>query len=162
MIDNSLVLYKGGVNLKKITITRRALMWWIVSVAWIVLAVYLSGQNGSDSATLSGGIASSSFDFIRRIFPGLLYVRFSFLVRKLAHFAIHAILAFALYRASINSSRHRRKCVALAVTLLIALTVALIDELIQLEAPGRYSTATDAGINVFGAFIGTFISSIIP
>ncbi|MBR3131141.1 VanZ family protein [Candidatus Saccharibacteria bacterium] len=148
--------------MKKIVVTRRALIWWIASIAWIILAVYLSVQNGDDSALLSDGIASTSFEFLRRIFPGLRYVRFSLLVRKLAHFAVHAVLAFALYRASINSSRHRRKGAALALTLVIALLVALIDELIQLEAPGRYSTATDAGINVFGVFAGTFISSIIP
>ena len=57
MIYYSLDLFftKGGVDLKKIVVTRRALIWWIASIAWIILAVYLSVQNGDDSALLSDG-----------------------------------------------------------------------------------------------------------
>ena len=136
------------------------MIWWLVSIVWIMLALFLSGQAGDSSALLSDGIAEPTYGIIHRFFPGLSYAGYGMLVRKLAHFGLHAVLAFALFRAS--SYSFRRKGAALATALIIALIVALFDELIQLEAPGRYSTVMDAGINVFGVFVGTSLSAIFP
>ena len=34
-----------------------ALIWWLLSAAWVMVLFYFSGQNGADSSQLSGNLA---------------------------------------------------------------------------------------------------------
>lgn len=139
---------------------KKAIIWWVVSVLWLALTIFLSSQVGSDSASLSTRIAKVVWSPLNKIFPGLSFKDFHYLVRKLAHFGVHAVLAFNVFRASWHSFRKRGA--ALATTIILAGTIAVINELIQLNAPGRTWAVSDVGLNLLGISIGTCFSAILP
>ena len=142
--------------------TRRtkALIWWTLSILWLALTVYLSNQVGENSATLSMAMARSIWTPLLKLFPELDFEEFHIFMRKLAHFGVHMVLAFSMFRASSHS--FRRKGVALFATLTLAGLIAFVNELVQLRAPGRVWTMTDAGLNLLGVFIGTCLSATLP
>ena len=133
-----------------------ALIWWGLFIVWLVLTVSLSGQDGSGSYAPSNTVSSKPWQFFHKLFPNLEESEFRFYVRKLAHFGIHFVLAFFCFRASRYTFKTRPAAFFVAVTLTI--TIAVFDELIQMEAPGRVSIPADAIINAVGAIIGTIVS----
>ena len=142
--------------------TRRikALIWWTLSTLWLTLTVYLSNQVGTGSAALSQNLARSIWTPLLKLFPELDFEEFHIFVRKLAHFGVHMILAFSIFRAS--NYTFRRKGTALFITLILAGFIAFANELVQLRAPGRVWTIVDTGLNLLGVFIGTCLSGILP
>ncbi|MBR3319886.1 VanZ family protein [Candidatus Saccharibacteria bacterium] len=146
--------------MQRISRKKHAIIWWLVSIVWLSLTVYLSSQIGSESANLSRTIAEFSWNLLSKFLSKLGFARYHFYVRKLAHFFVHAVLAFTVYRASNYS--FKRKGAVVAFTLILVTSVAVFDEIIQLQAPGRVSTSMDAGINLLGVCIGTCLSSILP
>ena len=144
----------------KCTKKTRALTWWAVSVLWLALTLFLSNQVGSSSYVLSTKTADSVWTPLVKLFPGLDAEDFHFFIRKSAHFGVHAILAFSVFRASFRT--FRRKGVALIFALALSGIIAIFNELVQLRAPGRVWAITDAGLNLLGVCIGTCLSATLP
>ena len=143
-------------------IRRKRAFWWTAFGLWLVLAVYLSSQNGSGSSDVSGWLATKLWRVSNALTKvlldrGISYATFHFCVRKLAHFTVHLVLAFVTMRASAWSFPRREE--ATHFTVVLALFMAIFDELIQLVAPGRSSVALDGVINLGGAVVGLLVSS---
>lgn len=137
----------------------KIVFWWTLSILWMALTMYLSNQIGSNSSALSNRVAKSIWQPLYDLFPSLEFDEFHFAIRKLAHFAVHAVLAFSIFRAAWHS--FRKKGAALFLALVVAGGIAVFDELVQLRAPGRVWAVTDMGINLLGVSLGTCFSSIL-
>lgn len=72
------------------------------------------------------------------------------LTRKTAHFVEYAILAFLARRAFITSTRELLKNNWFAVSLVLVVVVAVIDELHQSFVPARTGSIYDSGIDIAG------------
>ena len=69
-------------------------------------------------------------------------------LRKIAHFAEYALLAFLWWRVFVRAADPRRAAVA---ALLVASLYAVTDEYHQSFVEGRHATAVDWGIDTAGA-----------
>ena len=72
------------------------------------------------------------------------------LTRKTAHFVEYAILAFLARRAFITSARELLKRQWFAWSLILVVTIAVIDELHQSYVPARTGSVYDSGIDIAG------------
>ena len=141
----------------------KRILWWGLFAIWLVLTIYLSSQNGVGSSSLSTRISTKLWDSIRSVFGvhflPMRFVTFHYLVRKIAHFSVHFLLAFFLVRASCWTFPSRRTAMIFAWS--AAAIISMIDEILQLGVPGRFGAVFDAGLNVSGAIFGSFFSSLI-
>jgi len=74
------------------------------------------------------------------------------LTRKTAHFVEYAIQAFLARRAFITSTREVLKNHWFALSLILVVVVAIIDELHQSYVPARTGSIYDSGIDIAGGF----------
>ena len=72
------------------------------------------------------------------------------LTRKTAHFVEYAVLAFLARRAFITSMREGLKNHWFALSLMLVVVVAVIDELHQSYVPARTGSIYDSGIDIAG------------
>ena len=138
-------------------------LWWSLFVVWAILTFFLSSQNGDGSASLSQKIALWFWRGTRLVFGGsvshIRFIVFHRFFRKMTHFVVHMILAFFLVRASCWTFSSRKT--ALWFSWIFAILIAVIDEAVQLIAPGRVGTFYDAWLNLGGITLGAFISSLL-
>ncbi|MBR5389093.1 VanZ family protein [Candidatus Saccharibacteria bacterium] len=141
----------------------KRVLWWGLFAIWLTLTVYLSSQNGVGSSSLSMRISKTLWNGIRSAFGihflPMHFITFHYLVRKAAHFTVHFLLAFFLVRASCWTFQSRKTAMIFAWS--AAAVISMIDEALQLGAPGRFSAVFDAGLNVSGAVFGSFFSSLL-
>jgi len=141
----------------------KRILWWSLFTGWLVLTVYLSTQDGTESAYLSQDIALHLWRTLRSIFTNafadMRFIVFHRTFRKVTHFLIHFVLAFLLVRASRWTFASKKT--ALGFAWAFAIAVALVDEAVQLVSPGRVSAMLDAGLNLGGAVLGALISSFL-
>ena len=124
-------------------------------IAWLGLTIFLSEQSGVESARLSERITN----WIVRVFPSKIeYARLHGILRELAHFGIHFILAILAYRALITIFREKTSIV---LGLLFCGIVAIVDELLQVRIIGRARESFDLLLNLFGVSLGTNLSYLI-
>lgn len=141
----------------------RKSIFWICAAAWIGLIYAFSAQDGSQSASLSGGLVKA----LLSIYPG--YDRMSvaeqarlmsslhFLIRKGAHMTVYFVLAIFTTLA-VNMHRLKRS-LTLLIPLLICLVNAAADEFHQSFVPGRGPQFRDVCIDFAGAVIGVALTS---
>lgn len=137
------------------------ILWWLITIIFIAVALFLSNQIGTGSAKLSDKTARSLFGPLLEHFPDLTeedYEDFHFFLRKSGHVLIHALLAFCLLKALWYTFGKKMPAVLLAVV--VACGIAFFDELVQIRAPGRVWAVRDIGFNEIGAIIGICLSGI--
>jgi VanZ family protein len=137
--------------------------WWSLFAAWALLTFFLSAQSGDGSSSLSHNLAIWLWRAMRVVFGDsvthIKFIAFHRVFRKVTHFVVHMVLAFLLVRASCWTFSSRKT--ALWFSWVLAIFIAIIDEAIQIVAPGRVSMLYDAGLNLSGTVLGAFISSLI-
>ena len=152
-MEQKLEPYKGGVSIVKKQIFR-----WTLIILWLIFTVYLSQQTGAESSATSSWLAHKLFRIFELLGIDVSYRAFHAVLRKIAHFGIHFILAWLGYRALIVSCEERRNAIIIALMLFGA--VAIFNEAIQSIAPGRAMMFLDAVINLSGVLLGTIIGII--
>ncbi len=134
----------------KITTTR--IIRFGLLIAWLGLTIFLSEQSGAESARMSVRITN----WFIRVFPlDIEYTRLHGILRELAHFGIHFILAILAYRALITIFHERTSIV---IGLLFCGIIAIVDELLQIRIIGRARESFDLLLNLFGVSLGTNLS----
>ncbi len=129
---------------------------WLLFIVWILITFYLSRQNGVESARLSNGIADWLVRNLAKIGVFIETKTFGFYLRKTAHFMFHLVLAVLCYRAVRTTASSA--WLSFAIALVISAAFAVINEVSQLFAAGRFATETDAFINLTGAAVGTILA----
>ena len=130
---------------------RRILRWTLV-LACLYIVVYLSRQNGLDSAAVSEWVTHRVSLGLNLFGFQLPYDALHTFLRKLAHFGTHLILAYLSFRALSATTANQKLNIILC--LLACSAVAIYDESIQANAIGRVAQIYDGILNLFGVQFG--------
>jgi len=109
---------------------QKFLRYWLPVLLWAGLIFYLSSI-----PTLESGLPENA----------------DWVLRKLAHAAVYAVLSGLCYRALRNHRVATKK--ALLGAVLLALVYAFSDEYHQLFVPGRHGRLRDVGIDALGILV---------
>ena len=133
---------------------------WVIAAIWIGFIWWNSSKPGTESGAMSGSVTDMVNAIVNKIFPSI-EISHHF-IRKFAHFSEFAVLgsllcvstsfAFGISRAS-SVKKHLLSLIALPC----AITVAAIDECIQLFVPGRAGAFGDVLIDSSGAATGVLL-----
>ena len=135
----------------------RFTIWMALAVAWVLVMLFLSGQNAMDSSELSGWLTqlvSNALAFLH-----LNASQLEAVLRKTAHFGIFAVEGFLLHAALAQVISRRKRCFLTA--LVPCAILAVVTELEQLFAEGRACSPIDMGIDSCGALLGILVSCLI-
>ena len=136
----------------------RIVLWALVA-AWMGLIFCFSAENGEESSWTSGQVVRWLLVHFDKTFmtlsPEAQAARmgeWSFLVRKLAHFTVFAILGALSFAAfSVDLSPRR----AFPAALILGVARAVLDEVHQAFVPGRSCELRDVCIDSAGVLLGT-------
>ena len=130
----------------------------IILVILCMISIFLfSSDDGDESTDKSDGVINT----IVSTFVGRMteedkreeYIeKYSYIVRKIAHFTIYFILGFLLISLLSEYMKVNKTCIL--ISLLIAFLYACSDEVHQLFVPGRSGNIIDVLIDSAGAFVG--------
>lgn len=123
----------------------------------------LSNQPASDSTELSDGFISNTIGNVYKVFNknigsdelNEIKVKYTHLVRKMAHFTIYMILGILVTLLVREYNISFYKC--LFISLLVCLLYSISDEIHQLFVMGRSGEIKDVFIDTSGSFIGIFV-----
>lgn len=130
---------------------------WVVFAIWIIIATYLSSQNGSSTS-------ETSLRFIRFFAKYVPVVRrheslCNDILRKMAHVIIFMLLCGLLFFALFTTLKNTKQAYIGAVS--FSLFFALFDEAKKLFIPGRHLHWLDVGMNMVGVLIGIVIVCLL-
>ena len=130
----------------------KGLFWAFVSLFLMYSMFGFSGQDASQSSSLS-------LQFAKILTPWLPIDTAQFLVRKLAHFTIYALMGFSYFRSLFYLTlKNKKECFLLSLVLLMA--YASLDEFHQLFVAGRSGQIQDVMLDSCGGLLGSWISSL--
>ena len=131
---------------------------WALVLAWMGVIFVFSLENADESSETSGRVVRwllSTFDrSFLSLSPEAQQLRiedWSFVVRKLAHFTLFAVLGFLCFAAFSVDLPLRR---AFPAALILGAARAVLDELHQSFVPGRSCELRDMGIDFAGVLLG--------
>lgn len=136
----------------------KRIIFSILCFIWIGFIFFNSSQSGVISHNIS-------MKFAKEIFQNLVYYfnldisQFDMITRKCAHVFEYMILALILRMCFIVLEIKKKNIIF--YTLLLVLSIACLDETLQLFIQGRTSKIFDIFIDLSGGIIGCIISSII-
>ena len=142
----------------------------ILSIALAVTIFLLSSDTGEESGSKSSSITEiilsifvSDFDSMTREERLELINKYSFFIRKLAHFTEYAAFGFLLYGSlyTFNASSANKKKVLIISSWLLATFYAATDELHQKFVSGRGPSIRDVMIDSMGALFGIIVFMLI-
>ena len=137
----------------------KSLRRWLTYILVLVLVLFLCWQNVADSGNFSHRLAAKLQTFLVAHWSvNLDPEQFHFVVRKIGHGLAFLGLSF-LGHLAVNQVANSTAAV-LCSTIGLNLGVALLAELFQVYAPGRWTTPRDAAINLSGAILGIFFGAI--
>lgn len=140
---------------------------FILLLCWMVLIFVLSGENADDSSQTSGkavikliSLFMPNFEELSESAQEEIKGMYQFVVRKVAHFTIYAILGILSVLNTVTSEK-----ISLVKRFLISavfcLGYAISDEIHQLFVPGRSCEIRDVLIDFTGALIGILFTMFL-
>jgi len=135
----------------------------ILLLAWMGLIFYMSSQQGGESSSFSNRIVSKLFS----LFPFLgdphdaeaeIFLTFSLIVRKTAHFTEYLILAVLAF---FFISSYYVNMGAYVFSWIFATAYAITDEVHQSFVAGRVSAALDVFVDSAGALFGVYLCYLV-
>ena len=136
----------------------------ILTVLVAVVIFYMSSRDATESADMSGAVATDIFGRLLGLFGVDLNDPETFsvvdhIIRKLAHFSEYAVLGVCMTICVKTFDKPNYFTVILTLT--SCFLYACSDEFHQYFVPGRSMQFTDAMIDTAGAATGTAISALI-
>jgi VanZ family protein len=123
--------------------------------AWLALTIFLSEQSGSESARLSNGLTKFIIDLFGL---NVSVARISGVIREMAHFAIHFVLAILAYRAFMTIAKEK---LSVLISLFFCGAIAVFDEITQAHIGGRAYELFDLTLNLLGVTLGLLIGFLV-
>lgn len=133
----------------------KKLLFFIPAGIVMIIIFYFSAQSAADSSKLSDGFILAAFSSESDSPEGLIE-RFTFIVRKSAHFIEYAVLGYAAafgFAHSLGCGKSKTVGISAALSALYAVT----DELHQLMVPGRACQLRDMVIDSLGGLTGALL-----
>lgn len=134
-----------------------ALLFWVLTFAWLLVCIFLSSQNGTETGNLSLGLSEVMIRVLNLESDKLNELNSN--LRTAAHVIVFFILSFLGGFAS-GSSFLKRKFAALWPFVPCAI-VAVLDEVRKAYIPGRHCSYPEAMLNVAGCAMGCAASLLI-
>ena len=147
----------------KINILRATLIILLFLQMWIIFG--FSNQDGETSGTISRQITElitkkiSAIQNLPNDEKEIVLKKIEHIVRKLAHFSIYTVIGFLLM--SLMSTYKIKQKNRIAISAIIGLLYAILDEIHQAFVPGRGPLVGDVFIDFSGVVMGIFIAYII-
>lgn len=130
---------------------------------WMLLIFTMSAQVGSESAALSGSVTDtvlSVLSFFQSDIREIIDVeQFESTLRTLAHFFLYFIFAIWIYNFLWSFFKDWFRLITEST--MIALLVAILDETLQAQIPGRAMQLTDIYTDFFGALFGAMALTLV-
>ncbi len=120
---------------------------WALAFLWMAVIFFLSGQSGSESASLSTSLFKPLFDML--IPMGISADTLSLFIRKTAHFFSYLILGIFIFRALDTYQIELSQKVYMSILLCVG--YAISDEIHQLFVDGRAGSLMDVLIDSMGS-----------
>jgi VanZ family protein len=130
--------------------TRNLFRYWLPALAWTALIFLFS--TGTFSAERTGHILRPFLEWLFGEISNASYLTIQFLMRKMAHLTVYALLSLLWFRAR-RGSRSGWQFGWALTALLVSMLVALADEFHQSFIPSRTGTPWDVLLDSFGAFL---------
>lgn len=127
---------------------------WAAVIAWTMLALFLTFQNGADTAQTSGKIAKEIYRILGRCGIVVEYAKLHQTLRIIAHLVLFCIFGMLLEAAIIVSSCHPSMLKSCFPALLICTVISIIPEVVKLWIPGRHLQWDEVLLNIIGAYGG--------
>jgi VanZ family protein len=132
-----------------------AFIAWFLLVLWMLLIFLMSSQNGTESGTLSRGIAEGILRLLKQPADAITVTAFEGIIRTLAHGGVFFVLAIlagvALAKINIQDIRNT------IITFIGCTLYAVSDEWHQSFVPGRASQWEDFGVDLLGIALAILI-----
>lgn len=143
----------------------KKLMMWVLVFACAVTIFLFSAQKAEDSGRASEGFAYKIIEFFdfkdtisdRRAME--IAIAINGIVRKLAHFAIYALLGF-LIAMLVNEYNKKYQNIFL-YSVISSFLYSCSDEFHQYFVPGRSAQVSDVILDTFGALCGALFALAI-
>lgn len=156
--ENAKCFMKGAIKImKNVIITNKTRIYITMTLIWIAVIFSFSLQPSDTSSQISSGFGKWLIEVFLSGFIGEVesipieqLEQMHFLLRKCAHFSEYFILG-VLVEMSLQQNRMRRKD---WLGLLICVSVASVDEIIQLFVSGRSGQVSDVLLDSVGALCG--------
>ena len=132
---------------------------WAPVFLWMLVIFSLSAQTSDESSALSGAILLRILSVVERVFVFMpINIMFSEnVLRKMAHFAVYALLGTLTYR-SVKEEVYLANRNTFLTAMLLCTLYAVSDEWHQLYVPGRAASGIDVLIDALGAVTGISIA----
>ncbi len=134
----------------------------------MVLIFFFSSQNGEESQGLSNRVVVyilkifvPSFDSLTLESQKVLISRYSYVVRKAAHFSEYLMLAFSFSSYLSTGEKVMRYSMRGAVSFVFSVIYSITDEAHQFFSDGRSPAVMDVVIDSSGAALGIGISLLL-
>lgn len=128
-------------------------------IIWILIIFLFSNQDGLKSSNTSDGVLIKIVkvfkDDISESEREELISKYTFIIRKGAHFFAYFVLGILIYSLLLEYIKKKYKI--LLFTVLLCMSFALLDELHQYFIPGRSARIFDVCIDTCGAILGCTI-----
>ncbi len=140
----------------------------VLTILTALLIFLLSSENAEKSSETSGRVVRLILSILVKDYSSLnetekeeLVGRYSYFIRKLAHFSEYALFGFFLFAAMMTQrkSPSYRKCIPLS--LLFSFLYAVSDELHQNFSSGRFPSFCDVLLDTSGAFSGIMLAFLL-
>ena len=131
---------------------------WSAVVAWIALALCLTLQNGTETATTSGMIANAVHQMLMWCGIKVQYSELHQALRVSAHFIVFGVLGVLFEAAILASARHKGRFKSIFMPLLISMVLAVIPEVMKLWIPGCHLQWNEVLFNAIGAYGGVLLT----
>ena len=135
----------------------------ILIIIWMIVIFMFSNQPSDESSNLSNNFINNTIVKVYELTHGEISIekreeilnKYSYPVRKLAHFTVYFILGLLsiIYFNDINKKY-------IIYTILLCFVYACSDEFHQYFVPGRYCTFIDVLIDTFGGIFSIIFSRI--
>lgn len=129
-------------------------------IIWILVIFLFSNQDGLKSSNTSDGVLIKIVkvfkDDISESEREELISKYTFIIRKGAHFFAYFVLGILIYSFLLEFIKKKYKI--LLFTVLLCMSFALLDELHQYFIPGRSARIFDVCIDTCGATLGCTIA----
>jgi VanZ family protein len=120
----------------------------IAALVWVLFIFSFSLQNAQNSSMESQRLAQVLYDLFKNVFTSSPFTlnNFEILVRKTAHVINFTILMMIVIRLTFENIKEWK-----IGSWLMCLSVAMMDETIQLFVPGRSGQLSDIALDMSGA-----------
>ena len=138
----------------------------ILTIILAVLIFLFSNDTGDESGSKSSRVTNLILSIVMKDFKSMsesereeLVDKYSFIVRKLAHFSEYAALGFLIYGSifTSNLSIREKKFLMVFISWIMATIYASTDEIHQMFVAGRGPSVRDVLIDSIGAFFGVLV-----